>query len=148
MFGFRFSCSLLLPLLLALAASLNTLPAVRADVPIDYKGEHSNYGDYQRIAQLAREQLLKGGSPASADDDLYYFFTLHDYNHDSHLDGHELRIAFTGMGADLPIPAPQDRLKLVDVEDMVDHVLLEDDKDNDGKISWEEYLASQIYHRQ
>ena len=37
-------------------------------------------------------------------------------------------------------------LPRAEVEQMIDHALLEDDINNDGKISWEEYLASQQYH--
>ena len=34
-----------------------------------------------------------------------------------------------------------------DLEFMIDEALMEDDVSNDGKISWEEYLASQQYHQ-
>ncbi len=34
-----------------------------------------------------------------------------------------------------------------DLEFMIDEALMEDDVNNDGKISWEEYLASQQYHQ-
>ncbi|KAJ3370721.1 hypothetical protein HDU91_005956 [Kappamyces sp. JEL0680] len=61
------------------------------------------------------------------------------------LDGHELALAFqgyefyNGTGIENPIPT-------ADLEYMIDHALDEDDTNNDGKISWEEYLASQSYH--
>ncbi|KAJ3115501.1 hypothetical protein HDU96_000535 [Phlyctochytrium bullatum] len=42
----------------------------------------------------------------------------------------------------------KDRLTLKDVEELIDHVLDEDDVDNDGMISWEEYLESQKSHNQ
>jgi hypothetical protein len=42
----------------------------------------------------------------------------------------------------------KDRLTLSDVEKMIDHALEEDDYDNDGMISWAEYLESQKKHKQ
>ncbi|KAJ3057484.1 hypothetical protein HK097_004004 [Rhizophlyctis rosea] len=91
----------------------------------------------------------KPGNP-DEDDDLYYFFTLHDRNADYHLDGHELMRAFVdaeGDGSDMDgdgkIEEPKRHLTLAEVQNMVDHVIGEDDLDNDGMISWEEYLLSQ-----
>ncbi|CAG8765818.1 16179_t:CDS:2, partial [Funneliformis caledonium] len=79
------------------------------------------------------------------DDDLYYLFTIHDVNNDGFLDGHELREAFTDniIGSNDEQPP----LKLEEIIEMIDHVLLEDDMDNDGKVGWEEYLLSQAYHQ-
>ncbi|KAI9302888.1 hypothetical protein BJ944DRAFT_166420 [Cunninghamella echinulata] len=76
---------------------------------------------------------------------VYYLFVLHDRNGDGYLDGHELRGAFS----DFDVEHEEDPAKYVSLEDitsMVDHVLEEDDLDGDGKISWEEYMQSQLYH--
>ncbi|KAI8641086.1 hypothetical protein BD408DRAFT_346815 [Parasitella parasitica] len=73
---------------------------------------------------------------------IYYLFVIHDTNGDGYLDGHELRAAFT----DFDEHDGEDPLTLQEVTDMVDHVLLEDDKNGDGLISWSEYLESQLYH--
>lgn len=73
------------------------------------------------------------------DDDMYYYFSLHDYNNDGHLDTHELRYAFTEHDTSHSI-------SLKDVEEMINYVILDDDRDNDGTISWDEYLESQAYH--
>ncbi|KAJ3181294.1 hypothetical protein HK101_009925 [Irineochytrium annulatum] len=85
-------------------------------------------------------------APMEESDDMFYFFSLHDYNHDAHLDGHELRNAFTEYEVKMDESrngAPdengryaKDRLKLRDVESMIENVLREDDTDNDGMISW------------
>ncbi|KAJ3028638.1 hypothetical protein HDV00_010114 [Rhizophlyctis rosea] len=81
--------------------------------------------------------------------DLYFFFSTHDRNADNHLDGHELLRAFVdaeGDGSDMDgdgrIEEPKKHLTLDEVQNMVDHVLGEDDLDMDGMISWEEYLIS------
>ncbi|KAI8833372.1 hypothetical protein BC829DRAFT_407862 [Chytridium lagenaria] len=118
--------------------------------------DHSNYGDYHRAAKE------NGGNSADAvppgeGDDMYVFFSMYDYNHDAHLDGHELRVAFTEFeekvdearnGPDSTGKYAKDRVTLEEVEGLVDHVLDEDDLDNDGMISWEEYLMSQKAHHQ
>ncbi len=74
----------------------------------------------------------------SDEDDLLYFFTVHDYDQDGLLDGHELRVAFGDHN-------DERRMSLDEVERVIDGTLSEDDVDNDGKISWEEYLASIKY---
>ncbi|KAJ3327676.1 hypothetical protein HDU76_011343 [Blyttiomyces sp. JEL0837] len=96
--------------------------------------------------------------PGGEKDDLYYFFSLHDYNHDGHLDGHELRVAFTefetqiddarGGRPDGEGKYAKDRLPMKELEELIDHALEEDDLDNDGMVSWAEYLQSQKGHRQ
>ena len=54
-------------------------------------------------------------------------------------------MAFQGYefynGTDIENP-----LSKTDLEFMIDNAMMEDDLNNDGKISWEEYLASQQYH--
>ncbi|KAI8922155.1 hypothetical protein DFJ77DRAFT_445530 [Powellomyces hirtus] len=134
------------PLLLLSFILLVTVPSVHS---IQHDSR-SNYGNYHKAAQYAREHsppappLTDIPAFKNADEeDLYYFFSLHDVNKDHHLDGHELRNAFTHAGE---LPPKDQRLKMADVEDMIDHALLEDDIDSDGLISWEEYLASQLYH--
>lgn len=65
----------------------------------------------------------------SEDDMIYYLFVIHDLNGDGYLDGHELRVAFTDF--DDNHQETQDLLTLKEVTDMVDHVLLEDDKNGE-----------------
>ena len=63
------------------------------------------------------------------DEELYYLFSIHDVDHDGYLDGHELREAFTDEFADLE--EGQSPLSLEEIVEMIDHVLLEDDMDNE-----------------
>lgn len=64
----------------------------------------------------------------SEQDMIYYLFVIHDTNGDGYLDGHELRAAFTDFDED----EIQDvDLTLQEVTDMVDHVLMEDDKNGE-----------------
>ena len=68
------------------------------------------------------------------EDDSYYFFALHDLNHDEYLDGHELRVAFTEENFD-PELGEHEPLRhhatLKEAEEMIDHVLEEDDIDGE-----------------
>ncbi|CAO3598988.1 unnamed protein product [Absidia cylindrospora] len=113
--------------------------------------DHSNYGSEKTNRQHIQEHLdilAKDGEKAakvSEEDMIFYLFVLHDQNGDGHLDGHELRAAFSDFDHD----SEEDPTKHVSLEDitlMVDHVLGEDDLDGDGMISWEEYMQSQLYH--
>ncbi|OZJ05893.1 hypothetical protein BZG36_00893 [Bifiguratus adelaidae] len=126
-----------------LVASASAGPSHR---PRYQSPDHSNYGQKETQRSHIEEHLKELGSDIPADmtakDEMIYVFTLHDYDKDGHLDGHELRAAFTdfdGINA-------ADLLNLEEVNEMVDHVLEEDDINGDGKISWEEYIASQLYH--
>ncbi|KAJ3091393.1 hypothetical protein HK102_000716 [Quaeritorhiza haematococci] len=129
----------LLPASLLVLCSL--LRPTTAEIPINYQSEHSNYGKYHDAVKEALKEIDPNASaPADSSDDVFWFFSLYDYNKDEHLDGHELRNAFTEYDKE------DKDMQLIDVEEMIEHVLREDDRDNDGKISWEEYLASQTYH--
>ncbi|TPX47383.1 hypothetical protein SeMB42_g03343 [Synchytrium endobioticum] len=124
------------------------LCAVLADQLIDQtKREHSNYGNFRKVVEQARAELEEaakhaGQPPPQKGDEVYFFFGISDLNHDGHLDGHELRVAFV---KELD-PEARPRTTLHDLEQMIDHVLHEDDRDGDGLISWAEYLESQLYH--
>jgi hypothetical protein len=109
-----------------------------------YDGEKSNYGNIHQSPDKFRKET---GDTSKENEDVFYFFTLHDYNKDHHLDGHELALAFMGYEFYKEEEVKED-IRREDLEFMVDHALLEDDKDNDGKISWVEYLESQNYHHQ
>ncbi|CEP08295.1 hypothetical protein [Parasitella parasitica] len=110
---------------------------------------HSNYGDGKKNKHHIQEHMKsmtksdKDDVPDLGEQDMiYYLFVIHDINGDGYLDGHELRAAFT----DFDEHDGEDPLTLQEVTEMVDHVLLEDDKNGDGLISWSEYLESQLYH--
>jgi Ca2+-binding EF-hand superfamily protein len=62
-------------------------------------------------------------------------FNLYDLNRDGFLDGHELRAVFVN---EAHTPSSET------YENLIDHVLEEDDYDNDGKISFPEYYHSQL----
>ncbi|GES94301.1 multiple coagulation factor deficiency protein 2-like [Rhizophagus clarus] len=117
-----------------------------ANTYINYQGEHSNYGDHAKIRQHVKNHLKdipgQNFEEMTDDDDLYYLFSIHDVNRDGYLDGNELREAFIDEEF-----GNSEGLKLEEIVEMIDHVLLEDDMNNDGKISWEEYLLSQSYHQ-
>ncbi|CAO3692021.1 unnamed protein product [Umbelopsis ramanniana] len=113
-----------------------------------YQMPHSNYGEEKTNQEHIKEHIQElagddGEIPEMDEKDtLFYVFTLHDYNKDGFLDGHELRAAFTDIDDDDPTAV----VSLEEVTEMVDHVLEEDDLNGDGLISWEEYLESQMYH--
>ncbi|CAG8706539.1 2300_t:CDS:1, partial [Acaulospora morrowiae] len=62
-------------------------------------------------------------------DELYYLFSIHDFNRDGYLDGNELRNAFSDF-EEGNSSADDPRTKLEEITEMIDHVLLEDDMNN------------------
>ncbi|RKP37371.1 hypothetical protein BJ085DRAFT_9503, partial [Dimargaris cristalligena] len=70
---------------------------------------------------------------------LYYYFSMHDIDGNGFLDGHELRQPWLkhlqGTG--------HNKVLLREVDERVTAVLYEDDLDNDGYISVDEYFQSQ-----
>ncbi|KAI9350022.1 hypothetical protein DFJ73DRAFT_832797 [Zopfochytrium polystomum] len=174
----RASSKALLLLLLAIFLIAPSSSAWWASSASGFATDQSNYGNYHaagqefraRVAERVQTAMYKmagtkkpagtgpNGEVIPQQEDLYYFFTLSDFNNDGHLDGHELRNSFVQLEvqADLERRGRPDenghyarqRLPLRDVEAMVDHALSEDDVNNDGLISWTEYLASQERHKQ
>lgn len=81
-----------------------------------------------------------------------YYYSLHDYNEDHALDGHELRWGKRGKGRLVCqlflnlIPlfsvvmdgAPSSGFSLTRLEQEIDKILEENDLNNDGVITWEE----------
>ncbi|KAJ3271021.1 hypothetical protein HDV01_007102 [Terramyces sp. JEL0728] len=108
----------------------------------EYDTEESNYGNIKKSS--AQFKKATGDENADDNESPFYFFSLHDYNKDGHLDGHELALAFQGYGVyDEPLT---EEIPVADLEYMIEHTLSEDDINSDGKISWEEFLESQHYH--
>ncbi|KAF8941546.1 hypothetical protein EDD21DRAFT_410952 [Dissophora ornata] len=122
---------------------LSLIATVNAAIPGGQsETEHSNYGDMGKAKEFAKEHMGDKGKNLTEKEELMMLFSLHDSNKDGKLDGIELRAAFS----DFNQGAPDSTLSLQQMLDMIDHVIAEDDTDNDGKISWEEYLISQKYH--
>ncbi|KAG0003974.1 hypothetical protein BGZ80_007705 [Entomortierella chlamydospora] len=103
--------------------------------------DHSNYGDMGKAKEFAKEHMGEKAKTLSQKEELMMLFSLHDSNKDGFLDGIELRAAFSDYAH-----SDESNLSLEKMHDMIDHVIEEDDTNNDGKISWEEYLISQKYH--
>ncbi|KAJ3124372.1 hypothetical protein HK098_001196 [Nowakowskiella sp. JEL0407] len=142
-----------------LLAFVGIISTVIANIPQGYDDKHL-YGDihqnvqddlkqarkemYERVKiQAQNDKNLNGQSdfkeaptPRGEEEEMLYWFALNDINGDGYLDGIEFRVAFTKH-----IPADAD-FRITDVEQMIDHIFDSDDVDNDGKISWEEYLAT------
>ncbi|KAH6568659.1 hypothetical protein BASA50_008015 [Batrachochytrium salamandrivorans] len=141
-----------LGMLLAILAFYAMLPCTSIANLSEKYGESTNYGDVSPSAAHFSERLRAAGygqdiptESSTHNQDVIYFFSIHDYNYDGKLDGHELRLAFQGFERDTGKESVP-KIDMADLETMIDHALIEDDTDNDGMISWEEYLESQSYH--
>lgn len=70
------------------------------------------------------------GKNLTEKEELMMLFTLHDTNKDGHLDGIELRAAFSDFN-DQHTPNSQSSVTLQNIVDMIDHVIGEDDLNNE-----------------
>ncbi|KAG0320367.1 hypothetical protein BG000_003617 [Podila horticola] len=111
------SCALLL--LASTAIASDNIPGSEAD--------HSNYGDMHKAKEFAKEHMGEKAKTMTEKEELMMLFSLHDANKDGYLDGIELRAAFS----DFNQGAPETALTLQAMNDMIDHVIGEDDVDNE-----------------
>lgn len=123
-----------LPLLLAALVAL----AARAAADFAPKGDHSNYDPLGHKKEHTNEHVA---APVKPEDENLAFFKVADVNKDGFLDGYELRTAFTDAEF-----KEEEQISVNELDEMVEHVLKEDDRNGDGLVSLEEYLASQEYH--
>ncbi|KAI9208268.1 uncharacterized protein BJ171DRAFT_490844 [Polychytrium aggregatum] len=104
------------------------------------EAEHLAYKAPPQPDGSASSSSSSSSSETLNDNDIYYYFALHDQNHDGFLDGHEIRNALTTFG-----PAQgSDRKSIDQIEREVDEALAQADTNNDGLVSWDEYLGSQL----
>ncbi|KAF8957799.1 hypothetical protein BGZ46_002095 [Entomortierella lignicola] len=108
--------------LLSIAAS-----TVMAGVPVDQSDpEHSNYGDMGKAKEFAKEHMGDKAKNLSEKEELLMLFSLHDSNKDGYLDGIELRAAFSDYEK-----GSHSAISLKQMNDMIDHVIAEDDINNE-----------------
>lgn len=118
------------------------------------KDEHGNYGTSEDVREHVKQHLeaqkaknqVPFAVPDNADEELMYLFKFHDFDGNGKLDGHELIFALTDWdgeegGRNRGVTTP-----LHEIEKMIEHILEEDDEDNDNMISIQEYLKSAAYH--
>ncbi|KAG0051366.1 hypothetical protein BGZ83_003832 [Gryganskiella cystojenkinii] len=113
--------------LLALVAFIATASAAGPGIPGQTDTEHSNYGDMGKAKEFAKEHMGDKGKNLSEKEELMMLFSLHDANKDGYLDGIELRAAFS----DYNQGNTESALPLETMLEMIDHVIAEDDTDNE-----------------
>ncbi|KAG0200284.1 hypothetical protein BGX28_006591 [Mortierella sp. GBA30] len=89
--------------------------------------EHSNYGDMGKAKEFAKEHMGEKAKDLSEKEELMMLFSLHDSNKDGYLDGIELRAAFSDYNKD----STETVMSLRQMNDMIDHVIAEDDINNE-----------------
>ncbi|KAG0344433.1 hypothetical protein BG004_004490 [Podila humilis] len=119
-FTWTLSCALLL-IAASTAIAAGSIPGGKPEA------DHSNYGDMNKAKEFAKEHMGEKGKKMTEKEELMMLFSLHDANHDGYLDGIELRAAFS----DFNQGAPETALSLQAMNDMIDHVIGEDDTDNE-----------------
>eukprot|EP00123_Amoebidium_parasiticum_P005636 comp16782_c0_seq1/m.15156 comp16782_c0_seq1/g.15156 ORF comp16782_c0_seq1/g.15156 comp16782_c0_seq1/m.15156 type:complete len:152 (-) comp16782_c0_seq1:308-763(-) len=124
----------------------------------NFKGEatdHSNYGRKTRSERIKlirenrqrlqlEESQLPPEQPKGQDSDFttdFYYFKLYDSNQDGYLDGLELAGLMAKENGD------GEGLDDNTIMMMVEHILLEDDHNDDGYIDYPEFIKSEQQHQ-
>ncbi|KAF9964635.1 hypothetical protein BGZ70_006170 [Mortierella alpina] len=116
------------PVLSALALLAITATVLAGTgLPADTDSEHSNYGDMKKAKEFAKEYMGDKAKTLSEREELMTLFSMHDSNKDGHLDGIELREAFS----DYNNGGEGSKLTLQQMNSMIDHVIDEDDTNNE-----------------
>ncbi|KAJ1974453.1 hypothetical protein H4R35_003605 [Dimargaris xerosporica] len=130
-----------------LSSALCTLAlASLAHARHDFKRDESHFGEDDSHMVAYVKKVLGKDAPADLDHFTAhaYYFSWHDTNDDGQLDGFELRNTWFEHLKNTESAAPS----LFKVTEIVDDVLVQDDLDNNGMVSFEEYLASQSKQHQ
>ncbi|KAJ3094050.1 hypothetical protein HK100_006298 [Physocladia obscura] len=80
------------------------------------------------------KQMAGGGGAGAAVGDAQLWFASADADRNGHLDGLEMLAALASDAAAT--------VSLADLDGIVDGILARADSDNDGRVSWSEYLAN------
>lgn len=100
--------------------------------------------DAEHIGQHLNGQMEADTSKMTPEQLQFHYFTMHDLDKDQRLDGIELIKAITHWHGDETNPqAVPPKMADQELEDMIDSILKDDDFDNDGYISYPEFLQSQ-----
>jgi len=92
----------------------------------------------EKIRKHMLETLQEEHVDVKNEDEEYYFFILHDYNSNDMLDGNELLKAYTDFGK-----IDNENVAKSEIIDYIDYIFEHNDLNNDGQISWDEYLRAQ-----
>ncbi|KAI9295181.1 hypothetical protein K502DRAFT_341923 [Neoconidiobolus thromboides FSU 785] len=116
---------------------------------IDLDIDKSAYYNSPDVEDYIKTHLVNGKQVYKDSDKSYLLFYILDKDANGFLDGHEIRANIHKSQKERHL---KDEYSTVwDVEQLneyVDMVLKEDDIDGDGRISIDEFMASQIYHHQ
>ncbi|KAI3379095.1 hypothetical protein SNEBB_007987 [Seison nebaliae] len=93
----------------------------------------------EHIKEHLKEEHYAKPDEMSQDDQNFYYFKLHDYDHNNKLDGIELSAAFSHVDNH---EGQEEKMTEEKVMGLVDHVLKEEDANGDGYITYDEFLAA------
>ncbi|XP_075122672.1 multiple coagulation factor deficiency protein 2 homolog [Leptodactylus fuscus] len=118
--------------------------SVKVDFPKDAFHNKSIITDHHHLEEDLKHELGDIDLEKASDDELeFYYFTMHDFDHNKLLDGLEIMAALE-ESLDEHIGDVFTRAeKLKYYIEMTDEVLEEDDLDKDGFLSFVEYMHSQ-----
>uniref|UniRef100_A0A0N4ZTD2 EF-hand domain-containing protein n=1 Tax=Parastrongyloides trichosuri TaxID=131310 RepID=A0A0N4ZTD2_PARTI len=102
-------------------------------------GKDDSIHDKEHLKEHLQDTIDIDTAHMTADQERYHYFRLHDTNKDNLIDGMEIMKAYTHH--DHRMDGTKPVLQDYQIENLVDAVLQEMDKNNDGFITYAEYVA-------
>uniref|UniRef100_A0A0K0EML3 EF-hand domain-containing protein n=1 Tax=Strongyloides stercoralis TaxID=6248 RepID=A0A0K0EML3_STRER len=102
-------------------------------------GKDDSIHDKEHLKEHLQDKIDINNAEWTEDQERYYYFRLHDTNKDNIIDGMEIMKAYTHHDHRLDGTKPV--LEDYQIENLVDAVLHEMDTNNDGFITYAEYVA-------
>jgi len=119
----------------------HTQPPSRGPASVEgSRAFHEHARDKDHIMKDMEGVVNKPESEMSQEELQFHYFKLHDSNNDNLLDGWELMFALNHDHNDAT--ADKKVMSDTDISDLLDPIFREDDKDQDGFISYAEFMAS------
>ncbi|XP_069811039.1 multiple coagulation factor deficiency protein 2 homolog [Dendropsophus ebraccatus] len=117
---------------------------VRAEFPKDAFHNKTIITDHHHLEEELKHELGEVDLEKASEDELeFYYFTMHDFDHNKLLDGLEILAALQESLDDHMGTVFSQEEKMKYYIDMTDEVLEQDDLDKDGFLSFVEYMHSQ-----
>ncbi|CEF62980.1 Multiple coagulation factor deficiency protein 2 [Strongyloides ratti] len=101
-------------------------------------GKEDSIHDKGHLKEHLQNKIDIDNTEWTEDQERYYYFTLHDSNKDNIIDGIEIMKAYTHH--DHRVDGTKPQLEDYQIENLVDAVLHEMDQNNDGFVTYAEYV--------
>ncbi|KAM9316156.1 multiple coagulation factor deficiency protein 2-like [Gastrophryne carolinensis] len=143
MIGLHFGLIFLVTWSLVSAHTEDKKTSVKSNFPSNAFHNKTIITDHHHLEEELSHELGHIDLEKASEDELeFYYFTMHDFDHNKFLDGLEIMAALQdSLEEHFSIFTKEEKMKYY--IDMTDEVLDQDDLDKDGFLSFVEYMHSQ-----